>query len=138
MHVLGPLRHVEDHVEGLVNTSDASRLLWFPTNRSQLLGHVRLVHVLTDLTSLDQVHDLFSYGLNLDVDLVVSIRRLAFDWTGFAPDCFSVDHDRLGSNNLQTGLRNQSVCNLKMEGSHSRDEIFARLLVDACDQIRIF
>src|SRR5207245_3085534 len=88
LHVLGAFRHVEDHVEGLVNAPDASSLIWLPTDRSQLLGHVGLVHVLTDLAGLDQVHDLISKGLDLDVDLVVSIRRLAFNRPGFAPDCF--------------------------------------------------
>ena len=137
LHVLSPLGHVQNHVEGLVNTPDSPSLLRLPSHRSESLSHLRLVPVLAQLALLDQVqHGVFE-RFDLDVDLVVLVRRLSFNRPRIFPHSLTIDHDRFGGNNLHPSLGDQRVRNLKVQRAHSRDQIFASFLVDARYEVRV-
>src|SRR5712691_1109726 len=119
LHVLSSFSHIENHVERLVYAPNSLRLFWRPPHCSEGLGHLGFVTVLADLALLYQVQDGIFERFDFDVDLVVLVRRLSFNWTRILPHSFSVDYDGFGGNNLHPGLSDESVGDLKVQRAHS-------------------
>src|SRR5437879_3711828 len=138
LHVLSSFSNVEDHVEGLVYAPNSLRLFWRPSHCSEGLGHLGFVSVLADLALFYQVQDRIFERFDFDVDLVVLVRRLSLDRARSFSHSLTIDHYGFGGNNLHPCLSNQSVSNLKVQRTHSRDQILASFLVDASYEVRIF
>src|SRR5438552_9429397 len=133
VQVLNPLRRVDQHVR-VLHPHDVLCLVPVHPELLELLGqHLRILDPLSrsDLAAPDRLDDLLLERLDLHVEPVVLVRRLAFERAPFAADALAVDDDRRAGRDRDLVVVLDAVDrDLEMELAHPGDQVLARLLVD--------
>src|SRR5947209_473121 len=133
VEVLNPLRRVDQHVR-VLHPHDVLRLVPVHPELLELLGeHLRILDPLSrrDLAAPDCLDDLLLERLDLHVEPVVLVRRLAFERAPFAADALAVDDDRRAGRDRDLVVVLDAVArDLEVELTHPGDQVLARLLVD--------
>src|SRR2546427_12622509 len=140
VQVLDPFRRVDEHVR-VVDPDDALRLVAVHAGLLELLREgFRVLDPLTrcDFPGADRIDDLAREGLDLHVETVVLVRRLAFERTALAADAFAVHDDRRarGDGDLVVVL-DAVQRELQGELAHPGDQVLSRLLIDLDHDTRV-
>src|SRR6266545_2012556 len=133
VEILDPFRRIEQHVR-VLNPDDVFRLVPVHPELLELLREdLRILDALAgrDLARTDRGDDLRLERLDLHVEAVVLVRRLAFERPAFAADALPVDDDgsARGDGNLVVVL-DAVDRDLEVEFAHAGDQVLAGLLVD--------
>src|SRR2546428_3275850 len=140
VQVLDPFRRIDQHVRVV----DPDNALRFVAVHAELLEFLREdLRVLDPLSRGDlarpyRIHDLVLERLDLHVEPVVFVRRLAFARAALAADALAVHDDRRARRDGGLVIRLDAVDrDLEVELAHARNEVLAGLLIDLDHDTRV-
>src|SRR2546428_238039 len=140
VQVLDPFRRVDEHVR-VVDPDDVLRLVAVHAELLELLREgFRVLDPLTrcDFPGADRIDNLAREGLDLHVETVVLVRRLAFERTALAADAFAVHDDRRARGDGDLVVVLDAVDrDLEVELAHPGDQVLSRLLIDLDHDTRV-
>src|SRR3989442_1360069 len=133
VEVLDSFRRIDEHVR-VVDPDDVLRLVAVHPELLELLRKgLRVLDPLTrcDFPGADRIDDLALEGLDLHVETVVLVRRLAFERTALAADALAVHDDRRARGDGDLVVVLDAVDrDLEVELAHPGDQVLSRLLID--------
>jgi hypothetical protein len=130
VEVLDPLRVVDEDV-GAVDVLDLLGGVFVHPGLLQRLAAFQLGHVHRDLAALDRLDDVVGERLDGDVELVVAVRRDAFDLAGVRLRRLPEDDDRLTRPDRNPLVLLDALGDdLEVELALAADQVLAGVLVD--------
>src|SRR2546422_6598210 len=138
--VLDSLRRIDQHVR-VVDPDDVLRLVAVHAELLELLREgLRVFDPLAgcDLPRADRVDDLVLERLDLHVEPVVLVRRLAFEGSPFVADALAVHDDRRTGRDRDLVIVLDAVDrDLEVELAHPGDQVLPGLLIDLDHDTRV-
>src|SRR3989454_3190278 len=140
VEVLDPFRRIDQHVR-VVDPDDVLRLVAVHPELLELLREgLQVLDSLArgDFPPADGLDDLVLERLDLHVEPVVLVRRLAFERTAVAADALAVHDDRRARRHRDLVVVLDAVDrDLEVELAHPGDQVLSRLLVDLDHDTRV-
>src|SRR2546422_3768292 len=140
VQVLDPFRRIDQHVR-IVDPDDALGLVAVHAELLELLREgLRVLDPLArgDFSGPDRFDDLGLERLDLHVEPVVLVRRLAFERAALASDAFAVHDDRRARRHGDLVVVLDAVNrDLEVELAHPGDQVLPRLLIAFDDDTRV-